>query len=297
MKHSVLLRLITTLGILLTGCSPPETPPADYVSANVGTLKYVPGGTFQRDATATNTSTVTGFRIGVYEITRAQFDALMGTDPSDPTYSSGTDDPVQMTNWYCAIAFCNKLSLAENLTPVYSVSGVDFTTLTYGDIPTATDADWNAADADWDADGYRLPTEMEWLWAAMGARNGTTGYAKAFAGSTGSNAIGDYAVYGSGSGQPGATVTERSDPVGGKLPNELGLYDMTGNVWEWNWDLFAVYPTGPVTDYRGPAAGSSRAVRGADWQGDTSMCALSYRLISGDPFGQYYSAGIRVARR
>jgi hypothetical protein len=110
----------------------PATGAADYLSANIGTLKYVPAGSFQRDGTATNISTIsTAYWMSQYEITRAQFAALFSTDPSNATYSSGTGDPVQRTNWYHAIAFCNKLSLAEGLTPVYAVTGVDFSTLTY----------------------------------------------------------------------------------------------------------------------------------------------------------------------
>ncbi len=86
---------------------------SDYTSPTIGVLRYVPGGTFQRDDTSSNTSTVRPFRMSQYEITRAQFRAWMGTDPSDTSVSSGMDDPVQNVNWYHAIAFCNKLSIAE----------------------------------------------------------------------------------------------------------------------------------------------------------------------------------------
>jgi len=92
-----------------------------------------------------------------------------GNRSSDTGHSIGISDPVQHIDWYHAIAFCNKLSIAEGLDQVYSVSGVDFTTLTYGGIPTSDDTDWDDANADWSANGYRLPTEMEWMWAAMGA--------------------------------------------------------------------------------------------------------------------------------
>ena len=89
----------------------------DITSPNIGLLKVVPAGSFQRDSTVTNISTVTtAFRMSEKEITRAQFLDIMGTDPSYAIYSTGTDDPVQTTNWYHAIAFCNKLSIAEGLT-------------------------------------------------------------------------------------------------------------------------------------------------------------------------------------
>ncbi len=253
-----------------SGCS------MDRFSPNVGTLKYVPGGTLQWDATASNLSTVSAFRIGQHEITRAQFQTVMGTDPSNTTVSLGSSDPVQMVSWYHAIAFCNKLSLVEGLTPVYSVNQVDFSALTWAQIPAAGDAAWNAATADWGADGYRLPTEMEWMWAAMGADAGnpgatnTTGYLKAFSGDNGGS-IDDYAW-------TTAFNDWKTAPVGGKLANELGLYDMSGNVWEWCWDWYAAsYAAAPLTDYTGPASGNDRSRRGGGWSDSVSNYAPAAR--------------------
>ncbi|PKN23173.1 MAG: hypothetical protein CVU65_14305 [Deltaproteobacteria bacterium HGW-Deltaproteobacteria-22] len=267
----------------------------DTESLNVGVMTYVPGGTFQRDSTPTNLSVVSAFRISQHEISREQWVAVTGwTDPSNATYTSGAGDPVQRVNWYAAIAFCNRLSQLEGLTPVYAVSGVDFTTLSFAQIPTADNATWNSATANWAANGYRLPTEMEWWWAAMGADSAntgainTTGYAKAFAGSTGSNSVGDYAWYSSNSG--GTTHAP-----GTKLPNELGLYDMTGNVAEWLWDWSGNYPTGTLSDYRGPASGPYRMPKGTGWQGSESECPLRTRY-STYPYSQYPDIGLRVVR-
>ena len=224
------------------------------------------------------------------EITRAQFLTLMGTDPSGPPSSSGTSDPVQNVNWYHTIAFCNKLSLAESLTPVYSVTGVNFATLVYSGIPTTNDGTWNLASANWANNGYRLPTEMEWEWAAMGATAGTTGYLKAFAGSTGNNVVGDYAWYFSNS-------SSKTHPAGTKLPNELGLYDMSGNVWEWNWDWWAdTYPTGAISDYRGAVPGTDRVLHGGCWTNDAANCTVADR-INYIPYGQANGViGFRVVR-
>ena len=124
------------------------------------TMLPVPAGTFQRDITPTNTSYVSAFRMSEEEITRAQFAAVLGSDPSDNVSSSGTGDPVQVVNWYHAIAFCNKMSVSEGLTPVYDVSGVNFATLPYSDIPTPNqpDATWNATTAIWTNNVY------EWTW-------------------------------------------------------------------------------------------------------------------------------------
>lgn len=274
-------------------------------SPNLGTLVFVPAGTFQRDASAGSLSTVTSpFYMSRHEITRAQWVAVTGwADPSFETGSSGLDDPAQQVSWYYAIAFCNKLSLLEGLTPVYSVTGVDFATLENFEIPTMPDDLWNAATADWSADGYRLPTELEWMWAAMGADTGnpgamnTTGWAKAFAGSTGANAIGDYAVFGYESSDAGRTTTQRTNPVGSKLANELGLHDLSGNVGEWVWDWYGAYPAGTVTDYRGAASGFTRVIRGGNWNDDAAHCTVAFRYNS-DPSYQFdIFSGFRVVRR
>ncbi len=265
-------------------------------SPHIGNMMAVPAGRFQRDATATNISVITqAYRMSAHEITRARFVALLTTDPTNTTWSSGTTDPVQKANWYHAIAFCNKLSLAEGLTPVYVVSGVNFNTLTYATIPTTNNATWNAVTATWTNNGYRLPTEMEWMWAAMGAPadgqgGGTnmTGYAKAFAGSTGSNMIGDYAWYDSNS-------IHKTHPAGSKTANELGLYDMSGNVSEWTWDQYNTYPTGTQTDYRGAASGADRVNRGGGWNDNPPFCPVA-RRINVDPHFQGDGIGFRVVR-
>lgn len=253
---------------------------SDAVSPHVGAMRYVPGGTFQRDGTASNTTTVSPFRMSVFAITQAQYVSVTGkANPSG--FSSGADAPsrpVETVSWYDALVFCNMLSIAEGKTPVYSIAG-STNPADWGAVPGGGDATWNAAIMNLAADGYRLPTEAEWMWAAMGATSGhgypgsgvyTTGYLKAFAGSTGSNSIDDYAWYTVNSG--GAT-----HPVGAKLPNELGLYDMSGNVWEWVWDRSATYPTGSLLDPTGPGSGDGRAIRGCSWVSNASSCAVANR--------------------
>jgi hypothetical protein len=109
---------------------------SDYTNTGVGVLKAVQGGTFHN---GTVNMTVSSFRMSRHEVTRAQFLAVMGTDPSDLEVTGGTSDPVQNVRWYYAIAFCNKLSLAEGLTPVYSVSGItDWAGLPYSAIPNSS---------------------------------------------------------------------------------------------------------------------------------------------------------------
>ena len=313
--------------VMISGCGggSDDAPSLDYISANIGILKYVPGGAFQRDVTTTNISNVSAFRMSEKEITRQQFFDIMGTDPSNPAFSSGSmSDPVQQVNWYHAIAFCNKLSIAEGLTRVYDVAGFDtdqdWIDLDFGDIPTpidSRDATWDAATANWSANGYRLPTEMEWMWAAMGATSALgyesptylTGYGKLFAGSNatnaagdnGTNLIGDYVWYVDNS-------SSTSHPVGTTgttgHANELGLYDMSGNVSEWCWDWGDDYPTGNVVDYRGPDTASVdwseyRINRGGTWGSNPHPTEEVLTVSGRDSYGperQISSLGIRVVR-
>jgi len=281
----------------------PATGNGDYFSPIVGLLKYVPAGSFQRDTTATNISVISApFRMSQFEITREQFSLVMGVDPSNTGFSNVMTDPVQQVNWYQAIAFCNKISLAEGFAPVYSVvSGgvtIDWDTLTFNRIPKAISADWDAVVCNWDADGYRLPSEMEWMWAAMGADSGLvgarnlTGFSKLFSGSTGTNSVVDFAWYNMNS-------EGRIHPVGMKPANELGLFDLSGNVSEWCWDRFAYYPIGIVasdTDSgRGGDSGYQRIVRGGNFNYNAGFCCIASRYFCSANV-QVYNFGFRIVR-
>ncbi|MCX5850267.1 MAG: SUMF1/EgtB/PvdO family nonheme iron enzyme [Deltaproteobacteria bacterium] len=269
----------------------------------------VPGGTFQRDAAPANTSTVTGFYMSKAEITRNQFYYVTGLDPSDLIYSSGSEsDPVQKVSWYDALVFCNKLSILKGLTPVYKISG-STDPADWGPVPTSSNATWNAVIADGHAKGYRLPTEMEWMWAAMGATSGsgytggtyTSGYQKEFAGDPNPTTSGDLI-------EGYAWTSENSDakthPAETRLANELGLYDMSGNVLEWCWDWYAdngtppnYAITGAVTDYPGPASGGTRVLRGGSFAYSASNAAVA-RRGQASPYDQYefMGFGFRVVR-
>ena len=153
----------------------------------------------------------------VMKVTQEQlFAADSGRGPNYPVYN---------INWYEAIAYCNKLSLKNNLEPVYSVNGVtNWLGLDYADIPTTDNADWNAAVADYDKNGYRLPTEAEWEYLARGGSNWDS-YQY-----SGSNSIDSVAWNNYNSAVNGKI---KMHEVKTKKANSLGLYDMSGSAWEW----------------------------------------------------------------
>ena len=224
-----------------------------------------------------------------HEVTRGEFKELMGTDPSTAsaydkdgnklTGDAVLNNPVNYVNWYAAIAYCNKLSLKENLTPCYSVSGItDWENLAYSSIPTSSNSTWNALTYDEEADGYRLPTEAEWEWLARGGENYT--YA-------GSNAVDDVAWYTTNTNDTG------SREVKTKQANGYGLYDMSGNVWEWCYDWYDTVSSS--TADTGASSGSSRVQRGGSWYIGDYYCQVSYRYYY-YPSYRGFNYGFRVVR-
>jgi formylglycine-generating enzyme required for sulfatase activity len=273
----------------------------------------IPAGTFYDGVSYMTIST--SFNISEYPITQAQYQAVMGTNPS--TGGSGTSNPVDSVSWYDALVFCNTLSIADGLTPVYSINGSTDPS-SWGTVPTSADMTWDEVRMVSGANGYRLPTSSEWLWAAMGGlKDGLTsdiiasatygsvnqsGYLKGYAGSAEANGaqsnIADYCWETDNS----AGTTQ---PVGQKKPNELGLYDMCGNVSEWTWDYYwgieqgaqsgggttsvvIPFPSTPETDYTGLAVGTGkwRWLLGGSYDEDA---AGNYLIL---PQGSLDSSGI-----
>ena len=173
------------------------------------------------------------------------------------------DYPCIEVSWYGAVAYSNYLSEKEGLQPSYEMNGWR----------------WNSG-----VDGYRLPTEAEWEYAARGGKE-SRGFKYA-----GSNSAAEVGWYNANSG-------DKTHPVGQKIPNELGIYDMSGNVWEWCWDWYAsdYYAESPGPNPSGPSAGEDRVLRGGSW----SFSAFSLRVAdrSGDrPTGSNFDGGFRLAR-
>ena len=190
------------------------------------------------------------FYLGVTEVTQAQYEAVMGNNPShfsatgvykDKVAGLSTDQhPVECVSWLNAVKFCNKLSEMEGRKPFYEING-----------ETVRVSDWKAS-------GYRLPTEAEWEYACGGDPAD----------------LNQHAWYDGNSER----VTH---PVGQKLTNRFGLHDMLGSVEEWCWDAYDkdYYKRSPRDDPMGPdAAGpASRVIRGGCWRHDPRHCRSAIR--------------------
>ncbi len=234
---------------------------------------------------------LSAYMIGETEVTQELWEAVMGSGNNPSWFDESTlrKRPVETVNWYRAIAFCNKLSLKLGLEPCYTVtvsgSEIDFETLQYSAIPTTDNADWNNAALNLAKNGFRLPTESEWEWAAKG------GTEDKWAGTNTESELINYAWY-------NANADNKTHEVKLKSPNGYGLYDMTGNVWEWCHDWYESIAGGINLgpNYTGPPSGSDRVFRGGGSWSAAAGCSRSCRG-SGIPGGKGSGLGLRLACR
>jgi formylglycine-generating enzyme required for sulfatase activity len=210
-------------------------------SVRVSQFNYDPGFSF----TARYDYNVSAFYIGKYEVTQAQYNTVMGTNPSSFTSGADTGEvqtkrPVENVTWYDAVEFCNKLSDLEGLTKVYTINNRTPSTANTYPITSAT------VTQNMNNNGYRLPTEIEWQYASSNGNFTEAGRLT-------------YAWFSSNS-------NSKTHEVGKKLANNWGLYDVLGNVAEWCWDWYAAYSSpSNSTDIVGPSSGTNKIKRGSNY--------------------------------
>ena len=212
-------------------------------------------GIYNEDERPVHEVNLTSFYMGVHEVTFAAYDlfceATNRPKPDDYGWGRGSQ-PVMNVSWLDAIAYCNWLSEQHNLTPVYVINQ-KLGSVSLGSTRKGAN------------NGYRLPTEAEWEYAARGGilMNKSHIYA-------GSAQLGEVGWYERNS-------KDRTQPVSQLRPNNAGMYDMSGNVWEWCYDWFGGYPSKAQTDPTGPNTGSHRIIRGGAWIQPAVDCRVSTR--------------------
>jgi len=216
------------------------------------------------------------FSVAEVPVTQALYRAVMGENPSFFVGRDRSDQrPVEQVSWLDAVRLCNELSLIDDLEPAYELSAM-------GDKTKVT---WHR-----ERDGYRLPTEAEWELSAS-AREGWR--------YSGAHELDHVAWH-------GEISNGETHPVKGKSPNAFGLYDCSGNVWEWVYDAWEAdayisrerhgEASDPISDRPTELAGvNERVARGGSWFGEGDQCRVTYRGY----FDQDYKVsnlGLRLAR-
>lgn len=237
-----------------------------FVSVCFSQMVYVDGGTFQMGSSngesneqPVHSVIVSDYYISKFEVTQREWELIMGNNPS---IFKQSNLPVDRVSWYSVTEYCNKKSEREFLTPCYSGKGKSIT-------------------CDYSANGYRLPTEAEWEFAARGGIK-SNGYKY-----SGSNDVNSVAWYNDN--------TSKLRPVGEKKSNELGLYDMSGNVAEWCNDFYGSYSGDSQTNPRGCKSGSYRVTRSCGWSNNYSHNRNAYRNGS-NPDSVYTNLGFRLVK-
>jgi len=279
-----------------------------------GSMIFVKGGTFSMgidpDSIYYNCSpvhrvTLSDFYIGKYEVTQGEWEQIIGNNPS---LHKDINKPVERVGWYDAIEFCNRKSIREGLEPCYTIDKVNKDPYNVNKIDTLK---WTI-NCNWKASGYRLPTEAEWEYAAKGGDK-SRGYIY-----SGSNNLEESGWYADISGEEILDSEEmlkslghrnatakmfenccESHKVGEKKPNELGIHDMSGNVFEWCWDNYArdYYALGPERNPAGTVNCFKTIIRGGSYISNPTTCTPWIRAFYDRTITKFdVEIGFRVVR-
>lgn len=266
---------VTVMLVVISSCS--QKWPDNIVLVKGGTFINTKSNLYGKGAV------IPDFYIGKYEVTQKEWVEVMGSNPSK---YKGDSLPVEMVSWYDCVEYCNKRSVKEGFNPYYNIDKNKIDTVNKNDLD---DIKWTVTINKGD-DGYRLPTEAEWEYAAGG---GQVSRSYTYSGSNNIDEVtwywrnsGDTILTGLWTWPDVANNNCKTSPVGSKTPNELGLYDMSGNVREWCMDWYEDWDI---------SIGFLRVQRGGGWLGVEYLCETSYRDYF-EANGKGSDQGFRICR-